>query len=52
MKTKELKRQEAIARNAKNRPRYEDECRRLHPSATEAEIKAFADHKQGIPKNR
>lgn len=52
MKTQELKRQEAIARNAKHRPKYEDQCRREHPSATEQEIKAYADHKQGIPKTR
>ena len=52
MKTKQLKREEAILRNAKYRAKYEDQCRREHPSATEAEIKAYADHKQGIPKAR
>lgn len=52
MKTKQLKREEAILRNSKHRARYEAECRTINPNATEVEIKAYADHKQGIPKAR
>lgn len=52
MKTKQLKREEAILRNSKHRARYEAECRIINPNATDPEVKAFADHKQGIPKTR
>lgn len=49
MKSKEQKKQEAIARNAKHRAKYLDEARELYPD-DEAKQKLHADIKQGIGK--
>ena len=51
MKTKEQKRSEAIARNAKYRDKYFKEAQEKFPDDQEKQL-AFVEYKQGIPKKR
>ena len=52
MKTKQQRRESAIARNARYRSKYEAECRAANPEASNDEVRAYADMKQGVPKIR
>ena len=51
-KTKQQRRESAIARNARYRSKYEAECRAANPEASNDEVRAYADMKQGVPKIR
>lgn len=48
MKSKQQKRDEAIARNADKRGKYLDQATKLGLEGADRET--FADHRQGIPK--